>query len=62
MIEPVVVEEEFTHSKSWFSGFGVGLEFLRTDRISIQIEGDFTHDSSNGDFVFLPQVGVFFYW
>ncbi len=55
-------QETFETSKTWNSGFGVGIELLRGERVSVQIEGDFTHESDDGDFIFLPQVGVFLYW
>jgi hypothetical protein len=46
----------------WNTGFGIGVEWLQTDRISIQVEGDFTHEGDDQDFIFLPQVGAFFYF
>lgn len=44
------------------TGFGVGVELLQWDRISLQIEGDFTHEGRDGDIVFFPQAGIFFYF
>jgi len=49
-------------SEYWNTGFGVGVEFLRSERISVQVEGDFTHEGDDDDFIFFPQVGVFFYF
>ncbi len=49
-------------SDSWFGGFGVGVEYLRWERMSIQVEVDFTHDSEDGDFILFPQGGLFFYF
>jgi opacity protein-like surface antigen len=46
----------------WNTGFGFGVEFLRWERISIQIEGDFTHEGDDEDFIFFPQAGLFFYF
>jgi hypothetical protein len=46
----------------WNTGFGIGVEWLNGDRFSIQLEGDFTHEGDDEDFIFLPQVGVFFYF
>lgn len=43
-------------------GFGVGVEWLQWDRVSLQIEGDFTHEGDDGDFIVFPQVGIFFYF
>jgi len=54
--------QTYDHTKTWHTGFGVGVELLITERISLQVEGDFTHDSDDGDFILLPQLGVFFYW
>lgn len=50
-----------THD-SWNAGFGVGAELLRGERWSIQIEGDFTHESDDDSFLFFPQVGAFYYF
>ena len=46
----------------WNTGGGVGIEYLKGRRWSIQLEADFVHDGSNGDTKLVPQVGVFFYW
>ena len=44
------------------TGFGVGLEHLRTDRISLQAELNFTYRGDEEDMRIYPQVGVFFYF
>ena len=49
-------------TEKWNTGFGIGVEFLRGERIALQIEGDFTHESDDNDFIFLPQVGFFYYF
>jgi hypothetical protein len=46
----------------WNTGFGIGVEFLRGERVSIQLEGDFTHEGDDGDILFYPQVGIFYYF
>jgi opacity protein-like surface antigen len=46
----------------WNYGFGVGTEFLLTERWSLQVELDFTHDGDDDTFTLFPQVGTFFYW
>ncbi len=51
-----------TTSKNWNAGFGVGLELLRGERWSFQIEGDFTHESDDDSFIFFPQAGIFYYF
>jgi hypothetical protein len=60
--DPLDGREFFSVDKSWNSGVGIGVEWLRSERISFQIEGDFTHESDDGDVLFLPQAGVFFYF
>lgn len=54
--------DRYTVHDTWNTGFGVGLEMLRKERLSLQIEGDFTHESDDGSFLFFPQVGVFYYF
>jgi opacity protein-like surface antigen len=49
-------------SENWNTGFGVGVELLRGDRMSVQIEGDFTHEGEDNDILFLPQVAAFYYF
>ena len=44
------------------AGFGVGVELLRGERWSLQIEGDFTHESDDDSFLLFPQAGVFYYF
>jgi hypothetical protein len=44
------------------TGFGVGVELLHWSRVSLQIEGDFTREGEDGDIIFFPQVGLFFYF
>jgi opacity protein-like surface antigen len=46
----------------WNTGFGIGVEYLKTDRIALQLEGDFTHEGDDDDVIFLPQVAVFLYF
>lgn len=49
-------------SEYWNTGIGIGIEFLQGDRFSIQIEGDFTHEGDDGDILFFPQAGIFYYF
>jgi len=54
--------ETYEKHNTWNSGFGVGLETLRGERWSLQIEGDFTHESDDDSFIFFPQIGAFYYF
>lgn len=44
------------------AGFGVGLESLRWERASIQVELNFTYRGDEEDMRLYPQVGAFFYF
>jgi hypothetical protein len=54
--QPDEVEE------NWNAGLGVGTEFLLGDRISAQIELDFTYEGEDENITLFPQAGIFFYW
>ncbi len=54
--------DRWTKDDSWNTGFGVGVEMLRTERLSLQIEGDFTHQGDDDSIIFFPQVGVYYYF
>jgi hypothetical protein len=47
---------------SWNTGFGVGVEMLRGERWSVQVELDFTHEGRDGSVTVFPQVGTYFYF
>lgn len=47
---------------SWNTGFGLGAEFLRGERWSLQVEADFTHEGNDGSVTVFPQVGAYFYF
>lgn len=44
------------------TGFGVGAEMLRSERLSVQVEADFTHEGRDGSVTVFPQVGAYFYF
>ncbi|MFH2051689.1 MAG: hypothetical protein ABIK96_04395 [bacterium] len=46
----------------WNLGGGVGIEYLKGNRWSIQAEADFVHDGANDETKLVPQVGLYFYW
>jgi hypothetical protein len=54
--------DRFQINDSWNKGFGVGVEMLRSERIAVQIEGDFTHEGDDGTIMFFPQVGLYYYF
>jgi len=47
---------------SWNTGFGIGAEMLRSERFSVQVEADFTHEGSDGSITVFPQAGAYFYF
>lgn len=47
---------------NWNSGFGVGLEYLKGDRWSVQVDLDFTYQDDDSSITVWPQAGLFFYW
>jgi hypothetical protein len=54
--------DNYVTSKVVNAGFGVGMEYLLGDRLSLQIDGDFTYEGDDKDILFLPQVGLFYYF
>ncbi len=46
----------------WNTGGGVGVEYLKGDRWSLQVEADFVHDENQQETILVPQVGVYYYW
>ncbi|MHB8079289.1 MAG: hypothetical protein ACYDIE_08550 [Candidatus Krumholzibacteriia bacterium] len=44
------------------TGFGIGAEMLRSERFSVQVEADFTHEGRDGSVTVFPQVGAYFYF
>lgn len=52
----------WTTSTHWNYGFGVGVEWLQGGRLSFQVDGNFTYQGDSEDIIFLPQVGVFYYF
>lgn len=61
--QPVVGGDELVTTRhSWNTGFGVGAEMLRSERLSIQIEADFTHEGRDGSVTVFPQAGAYFYF
>ena len=49
-------------SDSLNTGFGLGVEWLHSQRFSVQGELDFTHESDGGAITVFPQVGIFYYF
>lgn len=47
---------------AWNVGGGVGLEYLKGDRWSLQFEADFAHDGNHEETKLVPQVGIYYYW
>ena len=54
--------DSYTTSEVVNAGLGVGVEYLLGERLSLQVEGDFTYEGDDKDIKFLPQLGVFFYF
>ena len=52
----------WTTSTHWNYGFGVGVEWLQGGRLSFQVDGNFTYQGDSEDIIFLPQLGVFYYF
>ncbi len=60
--DPPEGEEDFRVSDSLNTGLGVGIEWLWTSRVSLQVELDFTHEGNDGDTKVWPQAGLFYYF
>ncbi len=54
--------EVWDRDAGWNVGGGVGLEYLKGERWSLQFEADFVHDGQNQETKLVPQVGVYYYW
>ncbi len=46
----------------WNVGGGVGVEYLKGLRWSLQFEADFVHDAGHQETTLVPQVGLYYYW
>ncbi len=48
--------------ENWNVGGGVGVEYLKGERWSLQFEADFVHDGGKEETKLVPQVGIYYYW
>ncbi len=55
-------DDQVTTRHSLNTGFGVGVEMLRSERFALQVEADFTHEGGDGSVTVFPQVGAYFYF
>jgi len=55
-------QDVWSDDDHWNWGFGVGAEFLRGRRWSLQIEGNFMKNGENDDITVVPQAGIYYYW
>ena len=47
---------------NWNTGLGVGTEFLLGERVSAQVQLDFTYEGEDENITLFPQAGIYFYW
>lgn len=60
--ENALLPNVWSRHEDWNSGGGIGVEYLKGQRWSIQVEADFVHTGRNQDIKLIPQFGLYFYW
>ena len=54
--------ESWDKKEDWNTGAGVGIEYLLGQRVAVQGELNFVHESGDGEIKVAPQVGLHYYW